>query len=37
MKQLVLQDPKEALRKAQIQADEVQAKLDELVKQYENK
>ena len=30
-------DPVEALRKAQIEADEVQARLDEVTKQYEDK
>ena len=31
----MLEDPKEALRKAQIEADAVQARLDELTKEYD--
>lgn len=36
MKVLVKKDPTEALRQAQIEADKVQALLDDLTKQYEN-
>jgi hypothetical protein len=36
IKAQVIKDPTEALRQAQIEADKVQALLDDLTKQYEN-